>query len=123
MELPRCARWRSGSGMSALTTAVLALVKQGSHVVLFRDGYRRTRQFVAKTLAAFGVDHSLVEPGDVDGVVNALKPNTRVVLGESPTNPYLHVTDLEALARAVKQASRAKIVVDATFATPILCRP
>ena len=112
-----------GSGMSALTTAILALVKQGAHVVLFRDGYRRTRQFVAKTLAAFGVEHTLVEPGDVDAVVKALKPTTRVVVGESPTNPYLHVTDLEALARAVKGASRAKVIVDATFATPILCRP
>lgn len=112
-----------GSGMAALTTAILALVKQGAHVVLFRDGYRRTRQFVGKTLAAFGVEHTVVEPGDLDAVAKAMKPSTRVVVGESPTNPYLHVTDLAALSRTVKSAGRAKILVDATFCTPILCKP
>jgi len=111
------------SGMAALTTAVLALVRHGSHVVLFRDGYRRTRQFVSRTLAAFGVEHTLVEPGDVDGVAKAITPKTRVVVGESPTNPYLHVTDLAALSRVCREAGRVKTIVDATFATPINCRP
>src|SRR6185369_10047457 len=53
------------SGMAAITTAVLALVKAGDHVVLFRDGYRRTRQFVGGTLARFGVTHTLVEPASL----------------------------------------------------------
>ena len=112
-----------GSGMSALTTAILALVKQGSHVVLFRDGYRRTRQFVARTLASFGVEHTVVEPGDLAAVAAAIKPSTRLIVGESPTNPYLHVTDLRALADVAKAAGRVKVIVDATFATPINCRP
>ena len=110
------------SGMGALTTAILALVKQGSHVILFRDGYRRTRQFVAKTLAAFGVEHTVVEPGDLAAVAAAIKPSTRLIVGESPTNPYLHVTDLRALAD-VARSSRVKTIVDATFATPLNVRP
>lgn len=110
------------SGMSALTTAILAFVKHGSHVILFRDGYRRTRQFVLKTLASFGVTHTIVEPGDLAAVAKAIKPATRLVIGESPTNPYLHVTDLAKLAALCKEA-RVKTIIDATFATPINVRP
>ncbi len=112
-----------GSGMAALSTTILALVKQGSHVILFRDGYRRTRQLVAKTLAAFGVEHTIVEPGDLPAVRAAIRPTTRLIVGESPTNPYLHVTDLAALARLAKEVGRVKTLVDATFATPINSRP
>ncbi len=110
------------SGMSALTTAILALVKQGSHVILFRDGYRRTRQFVVKTLATFSVTHTIVEPGDLDAVARAITPSTRLVIGESPTNPYMHVTDLVKLAE-ICRAARVKTLVDATFATPVNVRP
>ncbi len=110
------------SGMAALTTAMLALLKQGAHVILFRDGYRRTRQFVAKTLGAYGVEHTIVEPGDLAAVKAALRPTTRLIVGESPTNPYLHCTDLRALATLAKDA-RVKTIVDSTFATPINLRP
>lgn len=111
-----------GSGMAALTTAMLALLKSGSHVILFRDGYRRTRQFVVKTMAAYGVEHTIVEPGDLAAVAAAITPKTRLIVGESPTNPYLHCTDLSALARLAKGA-RVKTIVDATFATPVNVRP
>lgn len=110
-----------GSGMAALTTTLLALLKQGSHVILFRDGYRRTRQFVAKTLAAYGVEHTVVEPGDLAAVERAITPKTRVVVGESPTNPYLHCTDLRALATLCRDR-RVKTIVDTTFATPVNLR-
>ncbi len=110
------------SGMAALTTAMLALLKQGAHVILFRDGYRRTRQFVSKTLAAYGVEHTVVEPGDLDAVRAAITPKTRLIVGESPTNPYLHCTDLRALARLAKE-HRVKTLVDTTFATPLNLRP
>jgi len=110
------------TGMAALTTSILALVRAGSHVILFRDGYRRTRQFVAKTLAAFGVEHSVVEPGDLDGVARAIRKETKLIVGETPTNPYLVCTDVQALAKLAKQ-HRIKTIVDATFATPVLLRP
>jgi cystathionine gamma-synthase len=111
-----------GSGMAALTTAMLALLKSGAHVILFRDGYRRTRQFAVKTLAAYGVEHTVVEPGDLAGVRAAITPGTRLIVAESPTNPYLHCTDLRALAALAKE-HRIKTIVDSTFATPINLRP
>lgn len=110
------------SGMAAITTSVLALVKAGDHVVMFRDAYRKTRTFVAKTLARFGIEHTLVEPGDLDALERAFRPRTRLVVTECPTNPYLRCADLERLAK-VCRAARAKSLVDATFATPMNARP
>jgi cystathionine gamma-synthase len=111
------------SGMAAVTTAILAFVKQGAHVVLFRDCYRRTRQFVTATLDRFGVAHTLVEPGDIDGLAAAIRPETRLVVSESPTNPYGTVLDLDAMVSVVKQHRGVKTLIDATFATPINLRP
>ena len=110
------------SGMAAVTTSVLALVKAGDHVVLFRDGYRRTRQFVVGMLARLGVTHTLVEPASLDGLGQAIGPRTRVAITEFPTNPYLRCVDLERFA-AICRARRVKSIVDATFATPINARP
>ncbi len=110
------------SGMAAITTSVLALVKAGDHVVMFRDAYRKTRTFVAKTLARFGIEHTLVEPGDLDALERAFRPRTRLAVTEFPTNPYLRCVDLERLAR-ICRAARVKSLVDATFATPMNARP
>lgn len=111
------------SGMSAISTAVLSLVKSGEHIVLFRDGYRRTRQLVTQTLARFGVEHTIVPSGDLNALSAALRDNTRLVIGESPTNPYLYCTDLAEMAKLVKARGRIKTLVDSTFATPVNCRP
>ncbi len=110
------------SGMAAVTTSLLALVKAGDHVVLFRDAYRRTRQFVVGTLARFGVEHTLVEPGSLEGLEQAFQPRTRLAITESPTNPYLRCIDLGRFA-AICRARRVRSIVDATFATPINVRP
>lgn len=111
------------SGMAAITTAILALVKQGQHVVLFDDCYRMTREFVTGTLASFGVTATLLPAGDVAGLASAIKPETRLVISESPTNPYLRCIDLEALAAACKGKRGLKTMIDATFATPVNSRP
>jgi len=110
------------SGMAALSTAILAFVKAGDHVVLFRDVYRRTRQLVGTTLARLGVEHTMVDPCDLDAMEQAFSPRTRLVITESPTNPYLRCVDLAELAQRCKKR-RIKSLVDATFATPINCRP
>jgi len=112
-----------GSGMAAITTALLALLKAGDHVVLTSDGYRRTRSFVTGTLAKFGVEASIVESGNADAVVAACTSKTRVILVESPTNPYLRVIDLERLTAVKAAFPRVKVLVDATFATPVNQRP
>jgi cystathionine gamma-synthase len=112
-----------GSGMAALTTTVLALVKAGQHVVLFRDCYRMTLEFVTGTLARFGVLHTLVDAGDVAALADAIRPETRLVISESPTNPYLSCVDLERVAAACKSRRGVRSLIDATFATPVNCRP
>src|SRR5258708_2088613 len=113
-----------GSGMAAVTTALFELLKSGDHVVLMSDCYRRTRQFVGRFLSRLGIESSLVEPGDEAALHKALRPGrTKVILAESPTNPYLRVADLAQLARARNACPGANLIVDATFATPINQRP
>jgi cystathionine gamma-synthase len=110
------------SGMAAVTTAVMALVKAGDHIVLFRDGYRRTRQFVTRVLARFDVTHTLIEPASLDALEAAIGPKTRLCITEFPTNPYLRCVDLPRLATICKDR-RVKSIVDSTFATPFNARP
>jgi cystathionine gamma-synthase len=107
-----------GTGMAAMTTAILALTKAGAHVVLFNDCYRRTRQFVTKVLERFGVASTLVPPGDIDALAKALRPETRLVVSEAPTNPYQSVVDLRRLAKLCGERN-IKTLIDATFATPV----
>ncbi len=111
------------SGMGAFTTSTLALTKGGSHVVLFQDCYRMTLEFVTDVLARFGVTHTLLSAGDVAALPDAIRPETRLVLSESPTNPYLSCVDLESMAAACKSKRTVKSLIDATFATPVNCRP
>jgi len=111
------------SGMNAITSALLAMLPAGSHLVLADDCYRRTRQFVRTMLARLGVEHTVVPAGDLAAIEAAILPGkTRVLLSESPTNPYLRVADLPALA-AIARRHRVKTIIDATFATPFNQRP
>ena len=98
--------------------AILALTRAGSHVVLFADCYRRTRQFVVEFLSRFGVEHTLVPPADLGALEAALRKETRLVVSETPTNPYQTVVDLPALAKIAREA-RVKTLIDSTFATPV----
>jgi cystathionine gamma-synthase len=110
------------SGMAAVTTTLLSLLSAGSHVIMTDDCYRRTRQFITKFLARYGVEATQVPMGDYEALEAAIRPNTRVILSESPTNPYLRVLDLEKLA-AIAKKHNLKTIVDSTFATPINQRP
>ena len=111
------------SGMAAITSVLFTLLRAGDHVVTFQDCYRRTRQLITQVLPSFGVEHTVVPSGDLEAVERAIRGNTKVVFGESPTNPYLFCTDLAQLASVVKSQGRIRTVVDATFATPVNCRP
>jgi cystathionine gamma-synthase len=110
------------SGMAAITSAILALTKAGDHVVLFSDCYRRTRQFVTTFLARFGVEHTLVAPADLTALERALRPETKLVVSEAPTNPYLTVVDLDGLV-ALCKPRRVRVLIDSTFATPVNMNP
>ncbi len=111
------------SGMAAVTTTLLALLKSGQHVVLFQDCYRRTLEFVTDVLTRFGVAHTLLPAGDVAALPDAIRPETRLVVSESPTNPYLACIDLERVVAACRTRRTVKSLIDATFATPVNCRP
>ena len=110
------------SGMAAITSSILALVRSGSHVVLFADCYRRTRQFVTTFLGRFGVSHTLVPPADIAALEAAVRPETRLVIAEAPTNPYQTVPDLERLV-AICRERKIKTLIDSTFATPVNFKP
>lgn len=112
------------SGMSAITTTLFAMLRQGSHVVMTSDCYRRTRQFVTGFMARFGVEATLVEPGDYEALEAAIIPKkTKLIIAESPTNPYLRVADMERLVAIRDRHRGVKLMIDATFATPINQRP
>jgi cystathionine gamma-synthase len=111
------------SGMSAITTTLFAMLKQGQHVVMTDDCYRRTRQFCRGMLSKFGIDVSIVPTGDYAALEEAIRPgSTRVLISETPTNPYLKVVDMERLADIAKR-HRLISIIDSTFATPVNQRP
>lgn len=106
-----------GTGMSALTTTLLTLLSAGDHMVMTDDSYRRTRVFCEEFLARFGVEMTSVPPGDYGAMDAAIKASTKLLFFESPTNPYLRVTDLP---RAVDIGRRhgLRVLVDSSLATP-----
>src|SRR5499426_341493 len=111
-----------GSGMAAITTALFAMLSRGTHVVVTDDSYRRTRQFLNQTLHRYGIEVSTVPAGDYAALEDAIRPTTRVLVSESPTNPYNRILDLERFAE-IGRRHRVKTVIDATFATPYNQRP
>jgi cystathionine gamma-synthase len=111
----------TSTGMSAIVTTLLAMVKPGLHIVITADSYRKTRVFVREFLSKFGVEHTSCAPS-VDGIAAAVRPTTKLIITETPTNPYLNCIDLEQLA-AFAKAKRIKTLIDATLATPYNLQP
>ncbi len=110
------------SGMSAITTAILALLSAGDHLVLVSGVYRRTHEFAINFLPRWGIETDVVPIDDAAALAAAIRPTTRLILAESPTNPYLRVMDLAGLA--ILGRERGIITaIDSTFATPINMRP
>jgi cystathionine gamma-synthase len=112
----------SASGMNAVTTIMLSMLPTGSHIVMTSDCYRRTRQFVSTMLKRYGVQHSIVPPCDLPAIEAAIRSETRLIVSEAPTNPYLRVIDMARLADIARR-HRIKTVIDATFATPYNMQP
>jgi cystathionine gamma-synthase len=106
------------SGMCAATTTFLAMLPQGSHLIVTSDCYRRTRQFLRQYLTKLGVEVTVIEPANVQKLADALRPETKLFFTESPTNPYLRVIDVAEAAR-VCHARGVKVIIDSTFASPV----
>ena len=106
------------SGMCAATTTFMALLPEGSHLIVTSDCYRRTRQFINQFLARMSVDITVIEPSNLDAFEAAIRPNTELFFTESPTNPYLRVVDVPAFTE-LAHAKGVKVIIDSTFATPV----
>lgn len=112
----------TASGMSAITTALMAQVRAGDHVVAAKALFGGCRFVVEDYLPRYGVSSTLVDGRDPDNFARAMQPNTKLVFVETPTNPTLELVDLKAVAE-IAHAQGAVLVVDNVFATPIWQKP
>jgi cystathionine beta-lyase/cystathionine gamma-synthase len=110
------------SGMNAITTSVLALLQNGDHIVSQADIYGGTAKFFGEWLPKFGIETTFVDTTEYEQHERAIRPNTRLLYLESPTNPTLRVVDLRRAA-AIARKHRLLTMIDSSFATPINCRP
>jgi len=110
------------SGMAAITTSVLALLKSGDHVVAQRDIYGGATKFFSSWLPKHGIETTFVDTIEYDQHARAIRPSTRLLYLESPTNPTLRVVDLRKVVALAKQHNLITLI-DSTFATPINTRP
>ncbi|MEV7779255.1 cystathionine gamma-synthase [Kitasatospora sp. NPDC088351] len=110
------------SGLAAEDTLLRTVLKPGDHIVIPNDAYGGTFRLFAKVLTRWGVEFSVANTQDLATVREALRPNTRAVWVETPSNPLLGITDLAALAE-IAHGAGALLVVDNTFASPYLQQP
>lgn len=110
------------SGMAATDCALRAMLRPGDHIVIPNDAYGGTFRLIDKVFTEWGIEHSPAAITDIDSMRAAIRPNTKLIWVESPTNPLLNIGDIPALAD-IAHTSGAKLVVDNTFATPYLQQP
>ncbi len=116
------AGWATATGMAAVSSALLAMLRAGDHVVGARALFGSCRYIVEEMLPRYGITSTLIDGRDLAQWQAAIRPNTKVLFLESPTNPNLQVSDLRGVAD-IAHAAGARLVVDNVFATPILQRP
>lgn len=112
------------SGMAAIHAVMSATLKQNDHLIIGNDVYGGTFRLVTRILTELGINYTAVDTADTEAVLTALRPETKLVFLETPSNPLLHVTDIRAISDAVK-AKNAEIIVavDNTFASPYNQQP
>lgn len=110
------------SGLAATQNLMQYTLRPGDHILLSDDAYGGTYRLAARVISNYGIDFSLVDMSDVGAVRSKIQPNTKLVWVETPTNPYLKIVDIAALAELVADTP-AKLVVDNTFASPAAQRP
>ncbi|WP_338607709.1 O-succinylhomoserine sulfhydrylase [Pelagibacterium nitratireducens] len=112
----------TATGMAAVTTAVMSQLRAGDHVVAARALFGGCRFVVENYMPRWGVESSLVDGRDPENFARAMRPNTKVVFVETPTNPTLELVDLRAVAE-IAHAHNAVLIVDNVFATPVWQKP
>ena len=111
----------TSSGMGAISAVILAVLRPGDHAVVLEGLYGGSHAMILEEFARLGVEYTFV-PANIEDIAAAIRPNTRMVFVESPTNPLLTVLDLDAVA-ALGRDNDLVTVIDGTFATPILQNP
>ena len=117
-----CGAIATASGQAALHLAIATLVGQGGHVVASASLYGGSHNLLTYTLPRFGIATNFVPPRDLDAWRRAIRPETRLLFGESVGNPSVDVLDIPAVG-AIADAARLPLLVDATVTTPLLGRP
>ncbi len=112
----------TSSGMGAVNTVYTTLLEAGAHVVSTASVYGPSRTLIEKHLSRFGVTASFVDTSDLEAVRAAMRPETRLVYVETPSNPMMQITDIAGVA-AIAHAHGALLAVDSTFASPYLQKP
>ena len=111
-----------GSGMAAVSTSLLAFLQKGDHLVIPRQIYGGTYNLLAEEFGKYGIEYTLIDRSGVSDFENAIQPNTRVCYLETPSNPLLSLTDLEAVANLARSRG-IKTMIDNTFASPVNQNP
>lgn len=112
----------TSSGMGAVTSIYMALLGQGVHIVSTASVYGPSRGVMEQDFSRFGVEASYVDTSDIEQIKAAIKPNTKLIYIETPSNPTMELTDLEAVVQIAKEKSLL-VVVDNTFCSPYLQKP
>ncbi len=112
----------TATGMAAVTTAVMSQVRAGDHAVAARALFGGCRYVIEDYLPRWGVESTLVDGRDPENFARAMRPNTKIIFVETPTNPTLELVDLRAVAE-IAHANGAVLIVDNVFATPIWQKP
>ena len=110
-----------GSGMGAIATALFAVLRTGDHVVASREIFAQTRVLLDTVLRGYGVETDFVDERDTATVAAHIRPNTKLIYLETPSNPLLHIADIAAVARHLRPG--IELFVDGTFASPALQTP
>ena len=112
----------TASGQAALHLAIATIMDGGSHIVSSSAIYGGSHNLLQYTLPRFGIDTTFVSPRDIDGIRNAIQPNTRMIFGEVIGNPGNDVMNLPVVAEIARE-NKIPLVIDSTFTTPYLCKP
>ena len=110
------------SGMAAVSTTLLTLLSSGDHLIVCQDSFYQTREFAETLLSRWGIETTLVQNDSPEAFAAAIRPRTRLIFVECPSNPYLRVADLSKIVE-IARANKLLTVVDSTFATPLNMRP
>ena len=112
----------TSSGMGAVNSIYLALLRQGAHLVSTASVYGPSRNVIEKHYSRFGVEATFVDTADPDNVIKSIKPNTKMILVETPSNPTMQITDIRKIAE-IAHKHEIPLVVDNTFSSPYLQNP